>query len=321
MRPFLTSLLLTLFFIPFAAFAQAEASLSLTPENPAPNEDVVVTLVSYSFDVNVANITWSVNGKILLSGLGKKSITLPVGDVGQEIPLTVQATTADGASVTQKINIAPQSVDLLYEGVEGYVPPFYEGRALAGEGSNVRIVAFPTIAEFGKKVPDSNLSYNWYVNDEYKSGSSGIGKSSFVIPLDYLSDSTDVRVLVRSPLGYAAEKTISIYPHATMPIFYKYDEVLGTDLSRAFTRRLELSRDITLSFVPFFLSTRKMEATTNYGWYLDGLPVSPVEKDLLSLKPKENSYGSRTLSITAEQTRRRLQKAETSLDIVFDTRK
>lgn len=321
MRHYLFSLFIASFLLPFTVFAQAEASLSLTPENPVPNEDVVVTLVSYSFDVNVAMITWSVNGKTLLSGLGKKSITLPVGEVGQDIPLTVQATTADGSSVAQRITISPQSIDLIYESIESYVPPFYPGRSLAAEGSNVRIVALPTVAEFGKKVPDANLSYSWYVNDEYKSGSSGVGKSSFVIPLDYLSDSTYVRVLVRSPLGNTAEKSISVYPHKVMPLLYKYDSLLGVDLSRTFEKRLELSKEITLSLEPFFLSTRKMESTASYEWYLDGLPVTPEEKTFLSLRPKENSYGSRTLTLTVAQAKRKLQEAQNSLEVVFDTRK
>lgn len=167
-------LMCTSFVIPFTLFAQADISLSLTPENPVPYQDVVVTLVSYSFDVNVAMITWSANGKTLSSGLGKKSITLPVGDVGQEIPLKVQAVLADGYSVTQQITLSPQSVDLIYEAKEGYVPSFYEGRSLPAEGSNVRIAALPILIESCKKVPDSNLSYNWYVNDEYKAGSSGV---------------------------------------------------------------------------------------------------------------------------------------------------
>lgn len=320
MRHHLLSLLFVSLFLPFTVSAQAEASLSLTPENPAPNENVVVTLVSYSFDVNVAKIAWSVNGKTLLSGMGKKSITLPVGDVGQEIPLMVRADLADGSSITQRITISPQTVDLIYEGKESYVPPFYEGRSLAAEGSNVRIVALPTIAEFGKKIPDSNLSYNWYVNDEYKAGSSGVGKSSFQVPLDYLTDSTDIRLLVRSPLGNTAEQRISVYPHDVMPLLYAYDDLLGADFSQTFQKRLELSKDITLSFQPFFLSTRTMESTASYEWYLDGLPITPEEKTILSLRPKADSYGSRTLTITAEQTRRRLQKAETSLEIIFDTR-
>lgn len=321
MRHYFSIFLILISLLPALASAQQEdASLSLTPENPAPNENVVVTLSSYSFDVNVAMITWSVNGKTVLSGLGKKSITLPAGNVGQEIPLTVTASTAGGSSVTQKVVISPQSVDLVYYGKESYVPPFYEGRALPAEGAVVRVVAFPGIAEAGKRVPDSNLSFSWYVNDQYQERASGVGKSNLDIPLDYLNESTDVRVLVRSPIGNAAEKEVSIYPHAILPLFYKYDNLLGTDFSRAFVRRLELSKDITLSLEPFFLSTLRLEDSASYGWYLDGLPVTPQEKTLLSLRPKENSSGVRTLSVTVEQTKRRLQEVEESLQVVFDTR-
>jgi hypothetical protein len=321
MKTKLSILAASILFLPSLVFAQMDATLVLTPQNPAPHDTVVVTLSSFSFDVNVAMITWSVGSKVILSGLGKKSISLPVGDVGQEIPLSVKAVAADGSSLTQSIRIAPQSVDLLYEGKESYTPPFYEGRSLPSEGSVVSVVAMPTITEGGRKVTDSNLSYSWYVNDEYKAGSSGIAKNTFQTPLDYLRESTDVRVLVRSPQGYSAEKTISIYPHAVTPLFYAYDELLGTDFTKTFVRRLELAKDITLSLVPFYLSTRNgLDTTALYSWYVDGLPVTPEEKTLLALRPKANAYGVRTLSVVLENTRRQLQKVEATLEIVFDTR-
>lgn len=321
MKHFLFFLTCISFVLPFPLFAQSDISLSLTPENPVPYQDVVVTLVSYSFDVNIAMITWSANGKTLSSGLGKKSISLPVGDVGQEIPLKVQVSLVDGYSTSQQITISPQSVDLIYEAKESYVPPFYEGRSLPAEGSNVRITALPTLIESGKKVPDSSLSFNWYVNDEYKAGSSGVGKASMQVALDYLSEATDVRVLVRSPRGKVAEKKISIPPHNVMPLLYAYDELLGTDFSKTFIRRLELSKDITLSLESFYLSTRSMEGTASYDWYLDGLPVTPQEKTILSLRPKADSYGARMLTVAVAQSKRRLQNAEAALEVIFDTRK
>lgn len=321
MRHHLLSLLLVLVFTPLVVSAQVSANLNLTPKSPAPYENVTLTLGSYSFDVNTAMITWKVSGKTTLSGMGKKSLTLSLGGVGQEVPVTVQATTADGTSVTQSITVSPQSVDLLYEGVESYVPPFYEGRSLAAEGAMVRVVALPTMAERGEKVPASGLSYSWYVNDSFVDNVSGFGRSNVKLALDSLSDSTKVRVLVRTPLGNTAEKELTIYPHAVLPFLYKYDELLGTDFSRNLLKRLELSSDITLSLEPFFLSTRRMESTAKYEWFIDGLPVTPQEKTVLSLRPKENSYGSRYLTVALEQTKRMAQKAETTLQVIFDTRK
>lgn len=308
-------------FLPLSASAEMEASVYLTPEYPSPHQSVVLTLSSYSFDPNVATITWKANGNTLLSGLGAKRLTLTTGEVGQVIPITVTAVLADGTSISKSTVVTPQSVDLLYEGKESYVPPFYEGRSLPGEGSAVRIAAFPSLSDGGTKLPSSNLSFNWYLNGEFLERASGLGRSSVTLALDYLSDATEVRVLVRTPRGNAAEKTMSIRPHAVLPTLYKYDEVLGTDFSSAFFRRMEITKDATISLEPFYLSTRNgLEQTAGYAWYLDGLPVTPQEKTILSLRPKANTSGVRTLRVTVENTKRALQQAKEELEIIFDTR-
>jgi len=302
--------------------ADIEATVTLTPTNPSPYSKTVLTLSSYSFDVNTSLITWSSGNKTLLSGMGQKMLTVTVGDVGQVLPIKYKAVNADGSFIEGSITLSPQSVDLIYTTEESYVPPFYEGRTLPGEGSTVRVTALPTISEGGVKLAPTSLAYSWYVNGEYLDNASGAGKNSVTILLDYLSNSTDIRVLVRSPRGNAAEKTISIYPHAVLPTLYAYDEVLGTDLTQAFSRRLELDRDITLSLEPYYLSNRKgLANSATYDWYLDGLPVTPLEQTLLVLKPKENTYGARTLSVIVANAKRTLQEARNELEVVFDTRR
>ena len=314
-------LFLTLCFLPALTFAQAEATLTLSPKNPNPNENVTVTLSSYSFDVNTAKISWMVNGKTISSGEGERSITLQLGNVGQEIPLRVEVLLYDGSSVVQQIMITPQAVDLMYESRESYVPPFYGGRSLPSDGSVVHVVAFPTLVEKGKKLSEQNISYSWYVNGEHVAQASGFGKTSIDVPVDYLRGSTVVKVLARSASGSTAEKELTIYPHAILPRLYKYDELLGTDLSLAYVKRLELTNEITLSLIPWYMSVIGLEMTASYDWFVDGLPVTPQEKTILSLRPKADSYGVRTLAVTVKQTKRRLQEAETALQIVFDTRK
>lgn len=310
-----------LLFLPVSAFAQVDAVVAVTPEYPAPYSQTVLTLSSYSFDVNTANITWSVNSKTALSGVGAKSLTLTMGPAGQSATVAVSAKIPGGETFSQTISVTPQSVDLVYEGTESYVPPFYEGKPLPGEGSAVRVVAFPTMSENGAVLSPSSLSYAWYMNDEFIDRVSGIGKSSATFLLDYLSDTTKIRVRVRSPLGNIAEKTVYISPHKTLPTFYEYDDVLGTRLIKAFTRRLELSKDITLSLVPYYLSAKNgMGQYATYTWYLDGLPVTPMEKTLLALKPKADTYGTRTLSVFVDNTKRKLEYAKEELEIIFDTR-
>lgn len=307
--------------IPLHASAELNATVTLTPPNPTPYETVVITLVSYTFDVNVATITWTSGNKTLLSGFGARRLSLNMGGSGQTLPVAYTATTVSGESVSGLINLTPQSVDLIYEAQEGYVPPFYEGRSLPGEGAIVRVTAIPDITENGAKVSPSSLSYSWYINGEYVDRASGAGKSVASIEMDYLSDTTNIRVLIRSPRGVTAEKSISIHPHATMPLLYAYDELLGTDFSRLLYRRLEITKDITISLQPFYLSVNgSLGAHATYDWYLDGLPITPQEKTLISFRPKTDSYGVRGLTVTVDSTKRKLQRAQNALEILFDTR-
>lgn len=316
------------FFISFAlmavalhASAQLESTISVFPKNPEPFQEVSLLLTSYSYDVNVATITWKRGSTVLLSGVGAKQLKLRTGNIGEEISITYLAETVAGEVITGSITISPQFVNLIYESPESYTPPFYEGRTLPAEGARIRVTALASMSEGKKLVPISNLSFSWYINDEFYQTTAGIAGSSASIPLDYLTTATDIKVMVRSPRGNVAEKTISIYPAQPLPLIYAYNDILGADYSRAYTGRMELAKDITLKLEPYYLSTRgNLSKSAQYSWYLDGLPISPQEKDVLALKPKDNSYGARNLSIIIENTKRVLQKAQLDMEIVFDTR-
>lgn len=318
-----TRLLLSfaLLFIPTYGFAALDVSISMSPTNPAPYQETTITLTSTSFDVNGAMITWKNGGTTLLSGLGAKKLTVTAGASGQEIPISYTAVTVNGGSASGSFIVSSQSVELLYESRESFVPPFYQGRSLPSEGAIVRVTALPSLSEGGVRIQASSLAYSWYLNGEFLESASGVGRSVATIALDYLSDTNEVRVVVRSPRGSIAEKKTLISPHPVMPLLYSYDEVLGTNLTKTFWRRLETSKDITLSLVPFYFSSNnEFESTASYSWYLDGLPVTPMEKTLLSLRPKENSVGIRTLSVMVESTKRKLQKATNEIEVIFDTR-
>lgn len=307
--------------LPAFSFAESDATLSFEPKNPSPNSSVTVTLVSYVFDVDTALITWTKNGKVVLQGVGEKKITVQTGGVGYQTPLHVHAVTGNNSVTDIDVAIVPQSVDILYEAEESYTPPFYKGKALPGEGSAVTFTAIPSISEGGRMIPSTSLAYSWYVNDVFMGDSSGMGKSSAIFNLDFFSAYTRVKVVARSVLGTSAEKYIDVYPHDVMPLFYLYDDILGVNYTSAITQRFETTKDFTLALEPFYFSTKKdLAGTASYTWLLDGLPITPLGGRLLSMHPKENSYGSRVLSITLSNSKRRLQEATTDLNLIFDTR-
>lgn len=309
-------------FFPLFCFAETDATITLNPKYPAPNSSITATLVSYSIDVDTAFITWSRLGKVISEGVGIKKITLQTGPVGYQIPLHVKATTANGDSSEVDIAITPESVSILYETPESYTPLFYEGKSLPGEGALVSFTAVPNIAESGVIFPASSLAYSWYVNDEFMRDSSGIAKSSASFNLDIFNPFTRVKVVVRSPKGISAENTIDVYPHPVMPLLYSYDEILGVNYSNLISKRFESTRDFTLALEPFYLSLyKKNQTSSSIAWSLDGLPVTPRDGRLLGIHPKENSYGSRLLSISIANEERTMQEADTKVNLIFDTRK
>ena len=105
-----------------------------------------------------------------------------------------------------------------------------------------------------------------------------------------------------------------------MPLIYTYDPILGTNFTTLATRRFEAVKDFTLALEPFYVSDKEGKGPT-YTWYLDGSPSTPLGGLVLGMSPKENSYGSKMLSIVVEGNDRRLQKVETKLELIFDTRK
>jgi hypothetical protein len=282
-----------LFVLPVVTHAELQATIKTNPENPAPYEPVDIILSSYSFNVDTSYISWFINDVLFISGIGIKKISLNTRGIGENVIITTKVKTGSGETMELKSQITPASLDLLWESPESYIPPFYEGKALPGEGSVIKMVAIPSFGENGKQISPNNLTYYWYINNEYIENISGYGKQSANIKLDYLNNNTEIKVSVQSIGGSIAEKTISIYPHEIMPIFYKYDELLGNDFSQLLTRRLETAKDITINISPFYLSTNNsLTNSPSYSWFLNGLPINTEDNMYTTLRPKENSLGS-----------------------------
>jgi hypothetical protein len=299
-----------------------EVNITISPEFPAPYEKVNVQLESFSFDINTAVIEWSVSGKVFSSGLGIKSITITTGGVGETIPVSAKVKTGGGNSLLVSASITPQSVDLLWESPESYVPAFYEGKSLPGEGSTVRVVALPTMGEGGKQIPANAISYSWYVDGDFIESASGLGKQAGTFKLNYLSNKTNIEVLARSGSGITATKKIDIYTHAVMPLLYIYDELLGPTQDRLVMRRFETTEDFTLSLEPYYLSANgSLSSSALYEWYLNALPATSEQDRLISFRTSANSSGSRKLSVVLSNTKRKLQNAQADLEILFDTRR
>lgn len=293
-------------------------NLILTPPSPGPYESVTIKLESYSFDPTRSKITWSVNNKIVKSGYGETSISLKTGAEGTQIIVHVSAITNDSKKYENEIELAPQSINLVWEAIESYVPPFYKGKALPGEGSLVKITALPSFYSQGKKVPAENISYNWSFNGSVVQNLSGYGKQSFTTYLDYLSNENEIKVIAQTLDGNSAEKRITIIPNKIDPVFYEYDPTLGPNYASALPNYLEIKKDLFLVVEPYFVSSKGAAASgLEYNWSLNGMPVTPTDNTHLTLHPKEGYVGVSTITVSLSNTKRILQEIEKKIEIAF----
>lgn len=171
-----------IFGTPFVSFAQTGVEptlgIKITPEIPGPFENVTINLTSYSTDLSRALINWSVDGKTSLSGYGRVDFSINSPAVGSQKTINISIVTQTGVSIERTVVIAPQDVDLLWESLDSYVPPFYKGRSLPSREGLIKITAVPSLRNsIGSKLDESDLVYSWSQNYNPIQKFSGYGKS------------------------------------------------------------------------------------------------------------------------------------------------
>src|SRR3989338_8759270 len=186
-----TFYLLLLFLFPISASAVSPSSIlvNIAPESPAPNESVNISLNSYVSNLDSISISWSVGGKTVASGTGKKSIAVTAPAAGKEMRVSANVMLPDG-NIEKVMLIRPTVMALLWQANDSYVPPFYRGKALPSTGGEIKIVALPE----AKGTSPRNLVYNWkkdYTND---APASGYGKNFYLFTQYYLEDANTVSV-------------------------------------------------------------------------------------------------------------------------------
>ena len=157
---------LALFFVGSIANAQLPGAASIVtiqviPKIPAPNQEVLVTLESFSADLNRAEIVWFLNGKRQQRGTGLKTLQFKVGEVGSSSRLNITITTQTGKIINEELIFRPADVDILLT-AHTYIPPFYRGRALPSSKSKITLTAVPKfVTTNGTRLSPDNLVYTW----------------------------------------------------------------------------------------------------------------------------------------------------------------
>ena len=288
----------------------------IIPNNPQPYDDVTITLTSFATDLNKASIQWQSGTSIVLSGYGKTSYsfkasgpnTITVIDVVVNVPGSIDR-------ITKRITINPSEVQLIWEGVDSYTPPFYRGKSFPSAEGLIKVVAIPNTNSI--KQGKGNITYTWKAGDNTVQGVSGYNKDAYVFQNSELNDIERVTVTVESIDGrYSATNTIEVPITEPKIIFYKKSPTEGILYHEALADEAFISEEeLTIVAEPYFLALKGNEGVFNYSWEINGEGIStPSKKTELTIRPAERG-GYATIGVTLENLNTLYQKVVGQLKI------
>lgn len=284
--------------------------ITLSPNDPAPGEKITATAQSFDTDLTVSKISWYYNGKLVLSGIGKTTVSVTAPLVGGSATLSVVANGASG-DAEDEIVIRPGSVDVIWEAIDSYTPPFYKGKALAPVGSKIRVTA--VVNANAPKI----LSYNWKYNDSKVINQSGINKNNIVIKTDTLTTNNSFGVeitggtfegegLVSVPLR---DPEVIIYQKSNGFIDYAYGSTKNTNIS---------TPGITIRVEPFNFTINKIpENSLNINFTVKEQAFAGIGhiQELPINKPEDSDQG--LLGVTVSSLKERLQSIKKTFTLNF----
>ncbi len=307
---------------PGSAFAATASSIlvDISPPNPAPLEEVTITLSSYAYSLDSVLISWSVDGKKGLSGIGEKSFILQAPAAGKETSVSAAIALPDG-SIERRIVIRPSVMVLLWQANDSYVPPFYKGKALPTLESEIKIVAMPEVRASGGMVSSRNMTYDWkkdYSNDQ---AASGYGKNFYLYTSDYLEDTNTVSVVAATTdQRYQSEGSISVEASEPEILFYKNDSRLGTIWEKALPDLYSITGATVFEAAPYFLSPKELQhPLLLWKWYINGSAVNNqnIQKNLMPVQPESGASGTAKLRVEIENKYKIFQTVNKEINIQF----
>jgi len=257
-------------------------SMRVVPEAPEPFQKVTMTLISFSVDLDRASISWSLNGKKALSGVGEKEFSFLAGGVGEAKRVDITIRTPVSETITKNYTIIPGEIPLLWEAIESYTPPFYKGKALPSSEASIRVVAIPKMKNGGVEVKPENLIYEWKRNNKSVSGSSGYGRNTFVFKAGYPLTNEKIEVFAETVDGRSVAKNqIIITIGEPLLYFYENRPLEGVYYERAIPERVILDTgEIAAVAEPYFFSALgRMKKDLLFSWLLNEKEIPGSEND------------------------------------------
>lgn len=322
--------LLSFFLIAETAFAQTLGNQSdqlrflVAPEVPKPGDTVLIEAQGIGNFLGDAVITWEVNGKKVLSGLGERSLTFVLGPLGSNTSVRASISSPTKGTLTKDFSFNPSLVNMLWE-ADTSVPPWYRGKALYSAGSTLTVFAFPQIMSGGIAVPIKNLSFQWKRNNTPLPQVSGRGRNTLTFAGNQLLTGESVDVYVEMAGAVVGRGSIYIGAQKPRLVLYNRDPLRGTLYDQALSGAVTLAeKEGTVQAQPYFFSNSSLAAgTASYRWTLNNSEITGPDsaQGILTLRQSGSGSGSAILGVEMQNidSDKLIQSAKTVVSILFGT--
>ena len=309
--------------IPCISFAEmqievqeGEINIETIPSNPQPYENVTINVSSYATDLNKAIITWTGNSGTVLSGIGKTSYSFTTEGPNTSVYFDINITPVGSmTTISKRVLVVPSEIELMWESVSGYTPPFYKGKSLPASGSLIRVVAIPNTNTI--KSGSGSISYTWKNGDKTNLDVSGYNKNAYEFKNSMFDKVNEITVTASSVAGnYVATNIAEIPIYDPKMIFYKRSPSEGIFYNNALDKEAFLVEDeMTLVAEPYFLSIKNNKENFTYTWKINGETIpTPSKKTELTVKPTSRG-GYATINLLIENINELYQEVSNNLKL------
>lgn len=311
--------LFCVFLIPIVSLAQLDlpgstAEIELSPQFPAPDQTVRVSLNAYTFDTTGATIRWYINGVENTELQNNRSISLRAGALGEKTAVQILLTLRDGRIVTAQNSFTVSDIDLI---IDAYtlVPSFYKGRPLPSVGSTIQVVALPNV---GDNTPPEGYSYTWRFNNKVVEGGSVFGGYVGLFPMP-VGNAALLQVDASDSNGnVVARKSISIPNHAPELLFYADNPLRGLSRITIPKDYQLLGSEVTLRAEPYFMDSNILNINPHIEWKVEGRSINNPSDDPQTITLQNAGGGGRfTVEFHLRNLQQLLQGVRDDFNIIF----
>jgi len=296
-----------------------DVSLSTSPALPGPFEETTISLESFVVNLDTSGITWIVDGREIVTGVGQKSITVTTRDLGDPLLVEVRIRWNQIDTLIKRVRIQPAYVDLLWEAVNSYTPPFYRGKALPTSESFLRVVALPSGV-----ITNDQYVYIWEHNGNVQQDQSGFRKNSFIIRNNFFDKRFQVGVNVTGRLAPFRAQASLVLPRYEPEIRFAVESLTGEPVAQENNSFVISGSFNRLVAHPYYFSAADMQGFDNleFNWSINGeryIPDNIIElpDNEIVLTPPQDISGLSTVSISIANTNEILQQATAQTRIRF----